>query len=85
MGNPELILLDEPTAGLAPLIAQMLGRQITKLKEEGLTLLLTEQNAALAMSVSDKAFIIDKGAIVYEGTVGQLQLDQNIMREYLGA
>lgn len=85
MGNPELILLDEPTAGLAPLIAQTLGGQITKLKQEGLTLLLTEQNAALAMSVSDKAFIIDKGAIVYDGTVGGLQQDQNLMREYLGA
>ena len=85
MGNPELILLDEPTAGLAPLIAQTLGGQITKLKQEGLTLLLTEQNAALAMSVSDKAFIIDKGAIVYDGTVAGLREDQNIMREYLGA
>jgi branched-chain amino acid transport system ATP-binding protein len=85
MGSPELILLDEPTAGLAPLIAQMLGKQITKLKEQGLTLLLTEQNAALAMSVSDKAFIIDKGAIVYDGTVERLRQDQKVMREYLGA
>jgi branched-chain amino acid transport system ATP-binding protein len=85
MGNPELLLLDEPTAGLAPLIAQTLGNQIAKLKEEGLTLLLTEQNAMLAMSVSDKAFIIDKGAIVYDGTVERLRQDQKMMREYLGA
>jgi branched-chain amino acid transport system ATP-binding protein len=85
MGGPELILLDEPTAGLAPLIAQMLGNQITKLKEQGLTLLLTEQNAVLAMSVSDKAFIIDKGAIVYDGTVDRLRQNQEMMREYLGA
>jgi branched-chain amino acid transport system ATP-binding protein len=85
MSNPELILLDEPTAGLAPLIAQMLGNQITRLKEQGLTLLLTEQNAVLAMSVSDKAFILDKGAIVYDGTVERLRQDQEVMREYLGA
>jgi branched-chain amino acid transport system ATP-binding protein len=85
MGNPEMILLDEPTAGLAPLVAQILGDQIEKLKKEGLTLLLTEQNVALAMSVSDKAFIIDKGAIVYGGTVERLRQDKDIMREYLGA
>jgi len=84
MGDPESILLDEPTAGLAPVIAQSLGDQIRRLKEEGLTILLAEQNALLAMDISDRAYIIDKGSIVYEGSVETLRGDDEIMREYLG-
>jgi len=84
MGDPESILLDEPTAGLAPVIAQSLGDQIRRLKEEGLTILLAEQNALLAMDISDRAYIIDKGGIVYEGSVETLRGDDEIMREYLG-
>ena len=84
MGDPESILLDEPTAGLAPVIAQLLGDQIRRLKEEGLTILLAEQNALLAMDISDRAYIIDKGSIVYEGSVETLRGDDEIMREYLG-
>jgi len=84
MGNPESILLDEPTAGLAPLIAQSLGDQIKSLKQEGLTILLAEQNALLAMDISDRAYVIDKGAIVYKGRVQDLRNDDEMMREYLG-
>jgi len=84
MGNPESILLDEPTSGLAPLIAQSLGDQIKSLKEEGLTILLAEQNALLAMDISDRAYVIDKGTIVYEGSVEKLREDGNMMRGYLG-
>ncbi|MBW2615955.1 MAG: ABC transporter ATP-binding protein [Deltaproteobacteria bacterium] len=84
MGNPESILLDEPTAGLAPLIARSLGDQIRRLKQEGLTILLAEQNALLAMDISDRAYVIDKGTIVYEGSVEKLQQDRDIMRGYLG-
>ena len=84
MGNPELILLDEPTAGLAPLIAQMLGEQILKLKQEGFSVLLTEQNALLAMDISERAYVIDKGMIVYEGSVQNLKDNDQMMREYLG-
>jgi len=84
MGSPELVLLDEPTAGLAPLIAQMLGNQIGNLKAEGLTILLAEQNALLAMNISDRAYVIDKGAIVYEGSVEKLRNNEEMMRSYLG-
>jgi branched-chain amino acid transport system ATP-binding protein len=84
MGNPDLILLDEPTAGLAPLIAQMLGEQIMKLKQEGFSILLTEQNALLAMDISDRAYVIDKGVIVYEGSVQDLKENDQMMKEYLG-
>jgi len=84
MGSPEFILLDEPTAGLAPVIAQSLGDQIRKLKREGLTILLAEQNALLAMDISDRAYVIDKGSIVYEGSVEKLRQDKDMMRGYLG-
>lgn len=84
MGNPELVLLDEPTAGLAPLVAQHLGDQISSLKQEGLSILLTEQNALLAMEISERAYIMDKGAIVYEGSVENLKGEEETMRHYLG-
>ncbi len=84
MGDPELLLLDEPTAGLAPIIVQMLGEKMDQLKEEGLTILFTEQNALFALARSNKAYVIDKGVVVYEGSVTELSQDRETMREYLG-
>jgi branched-chain amino acid transport system ATP-binding protein len=84
MGSPECVLLDEPTAGLAPIVAQLLGDQIRKLKDERYTLLMAEQNALFAMDISDRIYVIDKGAIVYEGRVDELRQNREMMREYLG-
>ncbi|MEW6665391.1 MAG: ABC transporter ATP-binding protein [Thermodesulfobacteriota bacterium] len=84
MAGPETLLLDEPTAGLAPVVARKLGDQIRNLRQRGLTILLSEQNAVLAMGISDRVYIIDKGAIVYEGEVGNLRKDRSTMKEYLG-
>ena len=84
MGDPELLLLDEPTGGLAPIIVQMLGEKIGQLKIAGLTILLTEQNALFALDISERVYVIDKGIIVYEGTVTELSENKEIMREYLG-
>ena len=84
MGDPELLLLDEPTAGLAPIVSKMLRNQIERLKKERLTILLTEQNALFAMDVSDRAYVIDKGSIVYKGDVKELSEDRDTMKEYLG-
>lgn len=84
MGDPKLVLLDEPTAGLAPVVAQLLGDQIMSLKQEGFTLFLTEQNALLAMDISDRAYVIDKGTIVYDGTIEDLKNNQQMMQGYLG-
>ena len=84
MGSPECVLLDEPTAGLAPIVAQLLGDQIRKLKEERYTLLMAEQNALFAMDISDRAYVLDKGAVVYEGRVNELKQNREMMREYLG-
>jgi len=84
MGSPECVLLDEPTAGLAPIVAQLLSGQIRKLKDERYTLLMAEQNALFAMDISDRVYVIDKGAIVYEGRVDELRQNREMMREYLG-
>jgi branched-chain amino acid transport system ATP-binding protein len=84
MAEPELLLLDELTIGLAPLVVQMLKNQIEVLKSEKLTILLTEQNALFALDVSDRAYLIDKGAIVYEGRVEDLRRNQRVMSAYLG-
>jgi branched-chain amino acid transport system ATP-binding protein len=84
MGTPEVILLDEPTAGLSPLISQLLADQIGKLQEDGYTVLLTEQNALLALRISQRACVIDKGIIVFSGAVADLKANQEMMRKYLG-
>jgi len=73
MINPELLLLDEPTEGLAPLIVKELEKQIRKLKEEGLTVLLAEQNLHVALGLSDRGYIIDNGVIRYHGTIDDLR------------
>jgi branched-chain amino acid transport system ATP-binding protein len=84
MGGPQLLLLDEMTIGLAPIVVQLLKHQIEKLKAERLTILLTEQNALFALDVSDRSYVIDKGMIVYGGTAQSLRENQELMTKYLG-
>jgi branched-chain amino acid transport system ATP-binding protein len=84
MGNPDVLLLDEPTAGLSPLVVKMLGDQIRRLRAEGETILLAEQNAEFALRLADRVYVIDKGAICYEGLSAELRADERIRREYLG-
>ena len=83
MTNPEILLLDEPTEGLAPLIVSMLEKQILSLKESGLTVLLAEQNLAVALRLSDRGYIIDNGVIRYHGTRDDLKQNEEIRRKYL--
>ena len=83
MTNPELLLLDEPTEGLAPLIVAMLEEQIHTLKKSGLTVLLAEQNLAVALRVSDRGYVIDNGAIRYDGTAQALRENEAVRRKYL--
>jgi branched-chain amino acid transport system ATP-binding protein len=81
--NPQFLLLDEPTEGLAPLMVAMLEEQIRKLKENGLTVLLAEQNQKVALSLSDRGYIIDNGQIKYEGSIESMRSDKEIRRKYL--
>ncbi|WP_341915831.1 ABC transporter ATP-binding protein [Ferrovibrio terrae] len=83
MGNPRLILLDEPSEGLAPVIVEQMARTILKLKEEGLCVLLSEQNLHFAQMVADRAYIIEKGRIRYSGTMAELAADAAVREQYL--
>jgi branched-chain amino acid transport system ATP-binding protein len=85
MGNPRLLLLDEPSEGLAPKIVEQMAETILALKREGLALLLSEQNLHFARLVADRATIIEKGRIRYEGTMDALARDAAVQREYLSA
>jgi branched-chain amino acid transport system ATP-binding protein len=80
MGNPEFLLLDEPTEGLAPALVRAFGETITTLKEVGLTVLLAEQNVKFTLRLSDFGYIIDKGRICYEGTVEELVENEEVRR-----
>ncbi|MBL8703180.1 MAG: ABC transporter ATP-binding protein [Alphaproteobacteria bacterium] len=83
MGNPALVLLDEPSEGLAPVIVEQMANAILSLKREGLTVLLCEQNLHFATLVSDRAVIIEKGAIRYAGTMAELKADEAVRTQYL--
>lgn len=83
MGNPEFLLLDEPTEGLAPLVIRVLEEQIARLKEMGLTILLAEQNVRSALKISDRAYIIDNGQIRYQGSIEEIKQNAEIRRKYL--
>ena len=83
MTNPDLVLLDEPTEGLAPLIVNMLEEQIMRLKQSGLTVLLAEQNQAVALRLADRGYVIDNGAIRYHGTRRDLAENEEVRRQYL--
>jgi len=83
MGNPDLLLLDEPSEGLAPLVVRDLAMQIQRLKEEGLTILLCEQNTKFAMLLSERAYVLEKGQVRFAGTIAALQDNEAVRRQYL--
>ena len=83
MGNPKLVLLDEPSEGLAPVIVQQMVKTIQELKREGLTIILSEQNLRFATKLADRAYIIEKGAIRYEGSMSDLEADEDVRDTYL--
>lgn len=84
MTNPELLLLDEPSEGLAPLLVAEIGRIIGRLREEGFSILLVEQNLSLALSVTDRVYVMSKGRTVFEGAPSDLRESEEVMHRYLG-
>ena len=84
VGNPDFLLMDEPTEGLAPLLVQELGRTIQRLKDEGLSILLVEQNLPFALRLADHVYVMTKGRIVYESSPRELWENEEIKRSYLG-
>jgi branched-chain amino acid transport system ATP-binding protein len=84
MGNPQLLLLDEPSEGLAPMIVKEVENQVRHLKTEGMPILLSEQNSNFIMKLSDRAYILEKGQIRWKGEVSELKDKPEIMKTYLG-
>ena len=83
MGNPELLLLDEPSEGLAPLVVLHLKEQIARLKQDGLTILLAEQNVDFSLDLADRVYVLEKGHIRYHGTTREFRADDAIRHQYL--
>jgi branched-chain amino acid transport system ATP-binding protein len=84
MSNPTLLLMDEPTEGLAPLLVREMGRVIGELKRAGLSILLVEQNLPMAAAVADRVLVLSRGEIVYSGTPAALLADEAVTSHYLG-
>jgi branched-chain amino acid transport system ATP-binding protein len=84
VANPVILLMDEPSEGLAPMIIKAIGDTILKLKEEGLSILLVEQNVPLALRVGDYAYVLHKGKIVHQCTKDELVGNARIQAEYIG-
>jgi branched-chain amino acid transport system ATP-binding protein len=83
MGNPELLLLDEPSEGLAPLVVDHLGEQIARLKREGLTILLAEQNVDFSLALAERVYVLEKGSIRFSGPAERLRDDEGLRHELL--
>ena len=83
MGNPELLLLDEPSEGLAPLVVRHLKEQIARLKQDGLTILLAEQNVDFSLDLADRVYVLEKGHIRFHGTAREFRADDAIRHQYL--
>ena len=83
MGNPELLLLDEPSEGLAPLIVELLRRRVADLKSTGLSIVLAEQNLQFVMALADRVYILEKGEVRFTGTPADLQADKTIVQQFL--
>jgi branched-chain amino acid transport system ATP-binding protein len=83
MGNPQLLLLDEPSEGLAPIVVDHLRDQIARLKHEGLTILLAEQNTEFSLSLADRVYVLEKGSLKFSGPATRLRDDASLRHELL--
>ena len=83
MGDPELIMIDEPTEGLAPLIVQQVGDLIAEIARRGVAILLVEQKLSIAMRISHRVYVMGHGRIVFEGTPAELKANEAIRKEWL--
>ncbi len=83
MGDPDLIIIDEPTEGLAPKIVELVAKYLQELKKRGISVLLIEQKLTIAMAISDRALVMGHGSIVFQGTPDSLRADAYIRKEWL--
>ena len=83
MGDPDLIIIDEPTEGLAPKIVELVASYLQELKRRGISVLLIEQKLTIAMAISDRALVMGHGSVVFDGTPEMLRQDADIRKEWL--
>ncbi|MEO8298212.1 MAG: ABC transporter ATP-binding protein, partial [Burkholderiales bacterium] len=83
MGDPDLIMIDEPTEGLAPMIVQQVAQYLQTLKGRGISVLLVEQKLAIALAISQRVYVMGHGRIVFEGTPAELQASPAVRQEWL--
>jgi branched-chain amino acid transport system ATP-binding protein len=83
MGSPEILLLDEPSEGLAPLVVEMLEEQLRRLKADGLTMVVTEQNVRFVSELGDRVYVLEMGAVRYAGAMSEFLRDDEVRRAYL--
>jgi branched-chain amino acid transport system ATP-binding protein len=84
MSRPALLMMDEPSMGIAPIVVSQIFKAVEKLKSEGMSILLVEQNARRALSVADRGYVLETGQIVVEGTRDELAANHDVARAYLG-
>ena len=84
MGKPKMILMDEPSMGLSPLLVKEIFEIIKEVNKQGITILLVEQNAKMALAISDRAYVLETGTITIEGDAQQLLNDPRVKKAYLG-
>lgn len=84
LARPRVLLLDEPSLGLAPTLINGLFEVLTELRDEGTTILLVDQMATMALSVADRAYVIESGEVVHAGAAAKLQADPAVEQAYLG-
>ena len=84
MGSPQLLLLDEPSLGLAPIVTDQVFQALKKLNDDGLTIVVVEQNAVRALQISRRAFVLEQGVLVRAGDSAEMLNDSNIIDHYLG-
>jgi len=84
MARPRLLMLDEPSLGLAPMLVKAIFQTIREINEQGVTILLVEQNARAALKLADKGYVLETGNIVLEGTAEELMGDERVRKAYLG-
>ena len=84
MGDPKLLLLDEPSMGLAPVLVELIFDTIVKIRKQGITILLIEQNATAALEVADRAYVLESGTVKMSGSAKELSSDDKVTKAYLG-
>jgi len=84
MSRPRLVMMDEPSTGLAPLVVRDIFRVVVRLREEGNTVLLVEQNARAALGIADRGYVLETGRVILQGPAGDLLANRDVQRAYLG-